>query len=465
MKNKMNILTISILFILLAVLFTSCKSNTIISNANTIEKTEKALNNNKFQIKIDLENGTLTAEVNYLKSDLLGTSFLLNRDFTIQKIICDGDEINPEEIKELINYEEDYLVNLYNLPKFENNLTIQYTGFLSGNTGISPYVKEKISKDFTFLRWETYYYPIFADNWEDTLKFLSAPVEAEITIEVPNGYLAVTPLQQIKETKNSDTTSFVYYGNISDFNCAIANYTKLSLSSGEFYFLENRNVNELSEFTTSIMDKSQQYMNEHFGKTKISPDMKYIVIPENFGSFVVPNKAVYIQASSFQSAYDMGQLIHEFIHLGWNAMPQEGEIQRARFFDEGFTSYFTIRVLGNLLGEDVYNAEIERYKESYKSKISNNHLKFIPISEYGKYEYGDLSYSIGPIFFDELCKIVGVETFDTATKVFLEKYRNTPVDFNTMCKEYIDLCNNPKLEKFFQDWLFTTKGYEQYINP
>lgn len=462
MKNK---IIIFILMIILSLTLSSCKDNANVSSSikksvNEVKKLYK-LNNNEIKFDLDLENGTIEAEVNYTKSDLLGTSFLLNRDFSIQKMVCDGIEINADEIKKLINLDEDYLVNLYKLPKFEKSLKINYTGFLSGDTGISPYVREKISTDFTFLRWETFYYPIFADNWEDTLKFLSSPLNAEIKVNIPNGYSALSPLKLTSKIEDADSTSFVYYGNISDLNCAIAKYDKISLSAGNFYFLENIDKNKL-DFITSTMNKSQQYMNQHFGKAEIPKDMKYIVIPENFGSFA-PVNAIYIDESAFKSEFDMGQLIHEFIHIGWNAKASELEVQRSRFFDEGFTSYFTARVLGELLREETYISEIERYKEKFKSYINTDNYKLVPLSEYGKYEYGNLSYLAGPVFFDELSKLVGVEKLDNATKLFLEKYKNKSVDFDIMCKEYIELCDNPELEKFFDEWIFTTEYYKNYI--
>lgn len=462
MKNKINILIIFILITFFCMTLTSCKNDELNSSLETSEKSSK----NNVQFNLDLENGKLEAEINYLKNegDLLGTEFLLNRDFVINELICDGEKIDSEKIKELINYYEGYSVNLYKLPKFENELKINYTGFLRGNTGSSPYVTEKISKDFTFLRWETFCYPIFADNFEHTLKFLTTPLSAEIIVNVPKGYSAPAPFKLVEKIENSNSTSFVYDGRISDFNCSIAKYNILSLPYGDFYFLENMNVNELSDFITPIMEKTHKYMDNHFGKFNISADtdMKYIVIPDKMGAFA-PGGAIFVEESSFKSVLDMGGLIHEFIHLGWNPKTEEFEVQRTRFFDEGFTSYFTNRVLGNLLGEETYLSQMKKIKKRYKSIITEDETKFIPISDYAKYEYGDLSYITGPIFLDELCKTVGTEMFDKATEIFIKKYKDTPVDFKIMCTEYIELCNNPELESFFQDWLFTTNGYKQYI--
>lgn len=465
MKKKHNNFTLFILTIVVLVLSASCINfiNTV-SEAKSVVKNSVKLNQNKIQFDMDLKNGTLVAKAVYLRKDLPDTKFLLNRDFIVKEIICDGKEIEINKIKKSIKLEDDYLVNLYELPDFKEELQINYTGVLSGDTGSSPYVKEKISEDFTFLRFETYCYPVFAGNNEGIFKFLDMPLKAELTVNVPNGYTALTPFELVNQTENSKYNSFVYDADSADISCAIAKYKKVSLSSGEFYFLENMNIDKVSKIITPIMNSTQQYMNTHFGKVKIPKKMKYVTIPNHFGSFAITGKTVYIEKGAFKSTSKMAQLIHEFIHLGWNAKPKAGEVQRARFFDEGFTSYFTIRVLAELLGEDYYASEIKRYEEIYKTRISEDKNQFVPITDYGKYEIGDLSYATGPLLFDQLCNLVGVKTFDNATKKFLKKYRNTPVDFETMSKEYIKLCDNPELESFFDDWLFTTNGYKQYID-
>lgn len=92
MKNKINIILVFIVSIILMTLLSSCKNNS--DTLNIPQKPISNVNENKMEFKLDLENGILTAEVNYLKNDFLKDYFLLNRDFTIQKIICDGNEVN-----------------------------------------------------------------------------------------------------------------------------------------------------------------------------------------------------------------------------------------------------------------------------------------------------------------------------------------------------------------------------------
>lgn len=412
---------------------------------------------------VDVENGTIIVEATYTKRENLGTAFLLNRDFTVTKLISDGKEVGPQEKKESINFGEGYLANRYSFPPFEKNLYVAYTGYLSGESSMAGYARETISKDYTLLRMETFCYPIFADDFESSMAFFTEGLEAEITVNVPAPYIAATPFSLIRKTESNGRTSYLFDGDIASFNCAIAQFQTYQLPSGEYYFLPDNDVEEMANFITPIMAEAQQFMSENFGEVDISSTMRYIVIPDSFGAYA-PGGAVFIDESAFTSAYEMGQLIHEFIHLGWNAKTETHIVQRSRFFDEAFTSYFTARVLGHLIGEETYQSEIERCKKSISSMIGANKKMLVPIIDYGKYEYGHLSYVVGPIFFDELSKLVGKDTSDAATKVFLEKYQDIPVDFDIMCSEYIELCNNPDLENFFQNWFYSTRAIEQIID-
>lgn len=60
-------------------------------------------------------------------------------------------------------------------------------------------------------------------------------------------------------------------------------------------------------------------------------------------------------------------------------------------------------------------------------------------------------------------QIVGKDNLDAATKAFLEKYQDIPVDLDIIRSEYIELCNNPDLEDFFQEWFYSTRAIERII--
>ena len=107
-----------------------------------------------------------------------------------------------------------------------------------------------------------------------------------------------------------------------------------------------------------------------------------------------------------------------------------------------------------ILGE---NYRLNDFINAYKNQLEYIDAS-IPIIDFGKHEYGDLSYTIGAICLYKLSEFVGIDVFDKATSAFLAKYKDTPVDMEIFCSEYIRLCDNTKVERFFEDWVYTTNG-------
>ena len=240
---------------------------------------------------------------------------------------------------------------------------------------------------------------------------------------------------------------YIFKAHKNDFAVAVAKYTVKTLSVGKFYLLGEINSSQVE----NTMTTAHSYMNEHYGVRDISSNVNYAAIPKWFGSFASP-VTIFIETYSLGSIKNMNGIIHEFIHLGWNVPAESGETQRIRFFDEAFTCYFEMRVMEYLLKDynpvnvDVYKNQLNRYDGN------------VPIIDFGKHGYGDLSYTIGAICLYKLSEFVGIDVFEKATRTFLEKYKDTPVNMEIFCNEYIKLCDKPELEQFFKDWIYTTNG-------
>ncbi|MEG1027889.1 MAG: hypothetical protein RSE07_04295, partial [Oscillospiraceae bacterium] len=182
-----------------------------------------------------------------------------------------------------------------------------------------------------------------------------------------------------------------------------------------------------------------------------------------FGSFTIEGvKVVYIQESAFNSVEDLNQIIHEFIHLGWNAKSDE-ITQRIRFFDEAFTTYFELRVMEFLMNKSYM---IDKLIDNYNIQISSGEYKVVAISEFGKYGYGDFSYTIGAIFLYNLCLFLGTNLFDEITTIFLNKYSNIPATLQDFCNTYltnVSIVKQNELKVFLDRWLYSTDEYIKYL--
>jgi len=251
-------------------------------------------------------------------------------------------------------------------------------------------VREKIIPEFTLIRWETFPYPFFCESNGDILhSYLSVFGNNKVTISVPFEYEVVATETLTNKINADGITQFIYLNSnsyINNFNCSIAKYKKIHTSVGVFYLLND----SLQSDVVNIMKEAHKYMNEHFGIRDVNSDTKYAAIPDGLGSFTSSKAGVvYIQESTFNSISNLNQIIHEFIHLGWNPKADES-VKKNKFFDEAFTSYFEMRVMDYLMGESYM---LNKLIDSYKWQMSSGEYQFVPINDFGKYKYGDLSYT------------------------------------------------------------------------
>jgi len=414
------------------------------------------------ELKIDIfpKDGIMHVQAKYKPNDINYPHFYLNRDANFISFFCDGKKAAVEAC--LVNHPMigDYAVNKIAIPNFSDCLDIAYTLKLSGKTGCFPYVRETIAPEFTFIRWETFCYPMFCDGWDSFRNTYTKPYDIQLTI--PAGYEAIAsaPITKVQNIASGDrriSYTSCYPG--SDiFNCAIAQYTRLDFAFGPIYFLGPID-DEKQQMIEGAMQFALDYMNTHFGYNDFRSDLTYASVPNGLGSFVIPDAGkVFIQESTFDKIETLNQIIHEFIHLGWNAMPKPS-VQRTRFFDEAFTSYFETRVMRNLLNDDSINGR--SHARPGIDAIKAGQYQLVPINQYGEMEYGDLSYTIGALCLEELCTLLGQPLFDRATKSFLDKHKETPADFEDFCNEYKSFCGKgyeARLTKFFNDWIYSTNA-------
>ncbi len=398
------------------------------------------------------------------RSEIETLSFMLNRDFTIHKIVMDhadqSDKIPKEEI--CLHDCFDYRLNQFTLMQEFESLEIHFSGTLTGETGSCPYVKEQISEAFTLIRFETYCYPLFIPQGERGVnRYLrGSDNQDHIAVDVPRDYVLVSGevlvgVEQIGEGLE-ERKLYSYKGNSRDFSAALARYKTLETSGGR-YFILGKEID--LNFVENTLRDANLFMQENFGTREIHSDAQYCVIPSGFGSFAV-NKTVFIQEDTLSNKEDIAGMIHEFIHLGWNAKVELFD-QRSRFFDEGFTNYFVLRVVEDLWGEAQRNAEIKRYERSFNRYLEK--MDGIPsVTEFSKLECGGLSYSIGALILWELETLLGRYLFDALTRQFLSDYQHKETTFVDFCRAY-NPQNSEEIEDFYRNWIYSAKGYEKYL--
>jgi hypothetical protein len=431
----------------IACFFTACQTQPVKNQIN-----ENRNGENRIAFQMDLANGTMDVTADYSRSRVDGNDFFLNRDFTITRLLVDGKALNPADIVEQVALTmfDGYTVNLYHLPFFTNGVHLEYRGMLSGETGMAPYVTETISADFTFLRWETICYPLFASA-EDLFTKLMDSFALTMSVEVPKDYVVQFSGSNTAEKETAKGIIYTVRGDmpLAHHAAAIAQYRKSEYETGVYYFLPGTDAEKIREMVDTVMRRADAFMQEHYGAREFPQKLRVAEIPEHLGSFAVPEEHMtFAIGSSFNSTFDMVGLVHEFIHTGWNAKVEDLGVRRCRFFDESFTVYFTYRVMADIVGETA----AQRLLQSF---TNTRGYDLVPIKDFGAKEYGDLGYTIGALCLYKLSRLTGEEAFDRATKEFLEKYRDVPVDFEKFCEEYQRLCPDVDLEGFFQKWIYS----------
>jgi hypothetical protein len=407
------------------------------------------------EFNVEPYQGCMNVKIAYEREEIKQNSFYLNRDFLITEFRADEikyDIVNGSEMEPVDEF-DGYEAKKYFIPTFNKQLAIEYKGILTGKTGCCPYVRETISPEFILLRWETFCYPIFINENMTFRQFLGTRLHIDVTVLIPDEFTSVTCMPELSNHMENGVRTQKFWSDRHGIAIAIAKYRIKELSVGKFYLL-----NEIDSINLEkTMIAAHNFMNAHFGARDISKSTNYVAIPNNYGSFVT-FITVFVEEATFESVKTMNQIIHEFTHLGWNAKTDD-ETQKIRFFDEAFSSYFEMRVMEHLTGENYKLAELI---DHYKYQL-NDYDGDVPIIDFGKHGYGDLSYTIGAICLYELSKFVGVEVFEEATKIFLHKYIDTPVNIETFCNEYIHLCDKPGLEQFFKDWIYSAAGPKVFI--
>jgi hypothetical protein len=416
-------------------------------------KDQEDTNTTKTQLhfNMDIENEKVDVVADYLRADINSSVFLLNRDFTVTEILADGVPIDIKEATKTILLLDSYEIKQYDLPVFENNIRIIYNGSLNGSSGLTSYATEQITPEFSFLRWETFCHPLFAkiETFEDLVAAITTPYNLSIIVSLPVDYTAIFTHSNVQDHSTENGITFSADGELAygEIAIAVAQYTTIETESGIFSFLRTTNANDALSLANEVISHTHEYMNKHFGERVLENKLRVVEIPVDLGSFAITHKHItFVESNIFNSVTNMTGLVHEFIHIGWNAKTEDFFVQRSRFFDEAFTSYFEYRVMIDILGNDVAPELLKRFENTYG-------IDLVPIRDFGRYEYGDLSYTIGALFLHELSELVGIDNFDSVTTTFLEKYQYTAVDFDLFNKYYTEMLMHPDVEEFLFKWI------------
>lgn len=350
-------------------------------------------------------------------------------------------KINEKEVE----YKEEFINEKYKIIYFHKNrneyLELKYEGNLDGTTGMYPYVRESTNNRFYILRRETNYYPsMYIPKSKEALNSYINPSEKdqwEIDIKIKGERTFATNLKE----KNK-----VYVG--VNPTIVVGDYKKFECFYGTI-FCENFSYEKIREINSIIFKTNECLMK--WKKEKIQ-NYKIIIIPNGYGSFVLPNTLILTE----DSCIDYDKLVHELIHIHWN--PQcDINIQKARFFDEAFTQFLTYRVCDEI-GIKTKKVIEQEYINLYRQCILEWNMQPNAILNFSSYGLGDLSYSFGALSLIEIEKCIGTESMDELIKNILNNYRIKPINFEL----FFSLIPE-KAMHIVEEYFYTSKASDRYL--
>ena len=364
-----------------------------------------------------------------------GSRFAINAAFTILEVLADGE---PVPYQTMLSG-DGYQTVAFDAPECRT-LAVAYAGILDGTTGRYPYVREKTTDAVYLLRSETVYYPVFAmPDSAEYFREMLAPLARDlfrVTVELSGTRTFQTNLREISPG--------VYEGH--NPTIAVGGYQVERCSFGSVAYL-SMGPEDLEEIRRTV-----ERVNLFMGRYKAAEirDLQIVEIPEGYGSFVLPG-TLFVAGRA-----DCRHLTHECVHTHWNPRCS-GAIQRARFFDEGITEYFTAKILSHF-GLQTEESSRAAWAAEYRTAIARDPALEAPIVEYGARELGGLSYSFGPLALFALEDAIGAEEMEAAMASLLAQYQEEEIDFQKFRSLF-----PPCAEAVFQAYFDSTEASRRIL--
>jgi aminopeptidase N len=186
-----------------------------------------------------------------------------------------------------------------------------------------------------------------------------------------------------------------------------------------------------------------------------------VEIPNGWGSYTTGSH-IFQQAETFKDMTRVNELYHEVAHL-WNARPTDA-IQRTRYFDEGFATYFEGLALREFQGRDAFRAYMERSRESFRQRVGRDPRgRTTPIADYGNEELGAFAYSKGAWSLYVLHQMLGEDIFRASISKFLDEYTDRPADFNDFVRS-LERTSGRSLQAWLQEWILSARSSDLLLD-
>ena len=337
-------------------------------------------------------------------------------------------------------------------PGASNTISLRYSGYVYGYREVWAYVRESIGEEYTLLRDDSFAYPMLA---VPTLQSRHADrrFTYDLEVTVPPGYTVATG-GRLRETRTgSEFVTFVYESKVPVWrlDIAAAKFSVRNDETGKLFVYVLPGHEEGADRVLKAMQDVVALYTRLFGSVGNFQGYTAIEIPDGWGSQAAD--LYFLQtAAAFENPKAVAEVYHEVAH-NWNAKAKP-DVQRCRYFDEAFASYFESLAQREFLGQKAFEDDMEQSRKIFLRWVESDKLYLdTPIAEYGKHEIGRLSYTKGAWSLYVLHQLVGEDAFRQIVRKLLADFSDRPADFEDF-RKIAEQVTKTDLSKFFDEWFY-----------
>ena len=342
------------------------------------------------------------------------------------------------------------------LPGASARITLKFAGSIHGYREVWGYVRDTISEEYTLLREDTFAYPLVSWATAES-RYLDRRFTYDLEVSVPRGYVVAAGGRRTGERVEGEREVVAYVSKVPVWrlDVAVARFSTRTNDDGTLAVYVLPGHEKGADRVLTAMEQSAELYGRLFGARGDLLGLTAIEIPADWGSQA--GDLYFLQtAAAFEDPDRISEVYHEVAH-NWNPRPRPA-VQRCRFFDEAFASYFEALALGALRSDEAYLADLEANRRSFARSVDNDaRSASMPIVDYGREEMGHLSYTKGAWSLYVLHRLVGEEPFREIVRRLIERSSKEGIGFDEFEQVAEAVAGGP-LDGYFDDWFRGTES-------
>ncbi len=340
------------------------------------------------------------------------------------------------------------------LPKQTTVITMKYSGAIYGYPEVMAYTHDRINEQYSLLRPDVLAYPLLSKpSFSERSSILYQLFTYNLEATVPNPYTVACGGVLKNIVSKNDSSTFIFESKVPTWrmDIAVAKFTTVKDETQKLFIYA---MPEDSIGAVNVLHGMKNvigYYSRIFGDVKNYQGYTAIEIPDGWGSQA--GDYYFMQTSAaFRDTNKLSEVYHEIGHT-WD-LSAKPEVQRCRYFDEAFASYFEALAVKEFNGKQAFLDDMERSREMFVRWV-NYDKKYgaTPIADYAKEELGRLSYTKGAWSLYVLHRLIGDEEFRRLIKTLRSEFENKTIDFREF-QGVAERCTKKNLQKYFDEWIY-----------